>query len=82
MNGKEHDGLPLPSDFPVGSPRSRAAARALAECKISTSIRVKIVHIGHSCSDGLPAMQRIQSDDSVIEIIHVAGDEIRDHRIL
>ena len=75
MNGNADDDLPRPADFPVGSPRSRAAARALAECKISTSIRVKIIHIGHRGSDGLPPMQRIQSDDSVVEIVHVTGDE-------
>jgi hypothetical protein len=75
MNGKMDDGVPRPSDFPVGSPRSRAAARALAERKILAFIRVKIIHIGRSGSEGLPPMQRIQSDGSVTEIVHVAGDE-------
>lgn len=75
MNGDMDGGLPRPSDFPVGSPRSRAAARALAESKISASIRVKIIHIGHGSSDDLPPVQRIQSDNSVIEIVHMASDE-------
>ena len=74
MNGKMDDGVPRPSDFPVGSPRSRAAARTMAERKIRAFIRVKIIHIGRSGSEGLPPMQRIQSEDSVTEIVHVAGD--------
>ena len=75
MNSNLSDGLPRPSDFPVGSPESRAAARAMAERKIKTRIRVKIIHVGHSGSDGLPPIQRIQSDDSVTEIVHLAGDQ-------
>jgi hypothetical protein len=75
MNGTTDDALPRPSDFPMGSPRSRAAARALLESKISASIRVRIIHIGRGGSDGLPPMQRIRSDDCVTEIVHVAGDE-------
>lgn len=75
MNGKADGGLPRPSDFPIGSARSRGAARALAESRIKSFITVKIVHIARSGSDGLPRMQRIQSSDSVVEIRHVAGDE-------
>ncbi len=75
MNGTIRDGFPRPSDFPVGSPRSRAAARAIVGPKIRATIRLKIIHIGHNGSDGLPPMQRIESDDSVTEIVHVAGDE-------
>jgi hypothetical protein len=75
MNGKTNDGLPRPSDFQLGSSRSRAAARALAETRIKWFITVKIIHIARSDSDGLPPMQRIQSSDSVVEILHIAGDE-------
>ena len=75
MDGKVGDALLRPSDFPVGSPRFRAAARALVEQRVRSFIRVKIIHIGRSGSEGLPPMQRIQSDDSVTEIVHVAGDE-------
>lgn len=75
MNGKTDDGLPRPSDFPVGSPRSRAAARSMAERSITSLICVEIVHIGRRSSDGLPPMQRIPSSDSIVEILYVAGDE-------
>lgn len=75
MNGLEDDAFPRPSDFSVGSPRSRAAARALAESRIKSLIQVKIIHIGHGGSDSLPPVRRIRSDDSVTEIVHVAGDE-------
>jgi hypothetical protein len=75
MNGKLDDGLPRPLDFPVGSPQSRAAARVLAESRTKSFLQVKIVHIGRTDSDRFPPMQRIKSVDSVIEILHVAGDE-------
>lgn len=75
MNSNLTDGLPRPSDFPVGSPESRAAARAMAERKIKSFIRVKIIHVGRRGSDGLPPMQRMRSIDCVTEIVHVAGDE-------
>jgi len=75
MNRKVDDGLPRPSDFPVGSPQSRAAARALAESRIKSFIQVKIIHIGRSGSDGLPSMRRIQSSDSVVEIVHIPSDK-------
>jgi hypothetical protein len=75
MNGKADDRLPSPSGFPLGSPRSRAAARALAGSRIKSFIQVEIIHIGRRDSDGLPSMRRIQSNDSVVEIRHVAGNE-------
>lgn len=75
MIGKGGGGVPRPSVFPVGSTQSRAAARALVERKIKSFILVKIIHIGRGDSDRLPLMQRIQSDDSVTEIVHVAGEE-------
>lgn len=68
-------GLPRPSDFPVGSPESRAAARAMAERRIKSFIRVKIVYVGLRGSEGLPPPERIESEDSVTEIVHVAGSE-------
>ena len=74
MNGKTDDGLPRPSDFQLGSARSRAAARALAEARIKSYIQVTIIHIGRGGSDGLPPMQRVESNDSVVEIRHVASD--------
>lgn len=75
MNGTVGDVLPRPSDFPIGSPRSRAAARAMAERKISSFIRVEIVHVGRSRNDGLPPMQRIKSDDCVVEFVHTGGED-------
>ena len=75
MNRKADDGLPRPSDFPVGSPQSRAAARALAEHRIRSFIRVKIIHVGRRGSEGLPPMQRMQSGDDIVEIEHVGCNE-------
>jgi hypothetical protein len=75
MNEAINRGLPRPSDFPVGSPESRAAARAMAEHKIKSFIRVKIVYVGLQGSEGLPPPERIESEDSVTEIVHVAGSE-------
>jgi hypothetical protein len=69
------NGLPRPSDFPVGSPVSRAAARAMAERRIKSFLRVKIVYVGLRGSEGLPPPERIESEDSVTEIVHVAGSE-------
>jgi len=68
-------GLPRPSDYSMGSPESRAAARAMAERRIKSFIRVKIICIGLRGSEGLPPPQRIESEDSVTEIVHVAGSE-------
>jgi hypothetical protein len=68
-------GLPRPSDFPVGSPESRAAARAMAERRIKSSIRVKIVYVGRRGGEGLSPPERIESEDSITEIVHVAGSE-------
>lgn len=69
------NGLPRPSDYPMGSPESRAAARAMAQDRIKTFIRVRIIHIGREGSDGLPSPYRIQSEDCIVELIHVGGDD-------
>ena len=69
------DGLPRPSHYPIGSPESRAAARAMAERRIKSFLRVKIVCVGLRGSEGLPPPERIESEDSVTEIVHVAGSE-------
>jgi len=68
-------GLPRPSHYPIGSPESRAAARAMAERRIKSFLRVKIVYVGLRGSQGLPPPERIESEDSVTEIVHVAGSE-------
>lgn len=75
MNGELDSGLPRPSDFAIGSSRSRAAARALAGSRIKSLMQVAIIHIARASSDGLPPMQRIQSTDCVVEVRHIAGDE-------
>ena len=67
--------LPRPSNFPVGSPESRAAARAMAEWRIKGFIRVKVVYVGLRGGEGLPPPERIESEDSVTEIVHLAGSE-------
>ncbi len=69
------DGFQRPSDFRLGSTESRAAARAMAERRIKTYIRVKIIHIGERGSDILGVPYRIQSEDCIIEFVHVGGDE-------
>jgi hypothetical protein len=75
MNDAINGGLLRPSDFPVGSPESRAAARAMAERRIKSFIRIKIVYVGLRGSEALPPPERIESEDSVTEIVHLAGSE-------
>jgi hypothetical protein len=75
MSGDIREGLQRPSDFRLGTTESRAAARAMAERRIKTFIRVKIIHIGERGSDSLPLPYRIQSEDCNIEFVHVGGDE-------
>jgi hypothetical protein len=69
---------PKPGDFPICSPESRAAARAMlerAERAPGTVLRLVIVHIGHDGTDSLPAPQRIKWAGGVTEILHEAGAE-------
>ncbi len=62
-----------PADFAVGSVESRAAARAMAEREPSTVIRVRIVHIGRTDSEGLPPPKRVLWEGGATDIVHVAG---------
>lgn len=67
-----------PGDFPICSPESRAAARAMlerAEREPGTVLRVVIVHIGHDGTEPLPAPHRIKWVGGVTEIVHKAGAE-------
>jgi hypothetical protein len=75
MNEAITGGLPRPPDFRVGSPESRAAARARAARRIRSFIQVRIIYVGLRGSEGLPPPERIESEDSVTEIVHVAGSE-------
>ena len=59
----------------MGSLESRAAARAMAERKESAVFRIRIVHIGHRGSEGLPPPMRVPYDGGCFEIVHVAGEE-------
>jgi hypothetical protein len=70
------NGLPFPSDYPMGSPESRAAARAMAERKIRTRITVRIVHVGQSLIGDLATPYRIDSEDSVVEFVHTGGNNL------
>lgn len=67
---------PKPGDFPICSPESRAAARAMlerAEHAPGAALRLVIVHIGHDGTESLPAPQRIKWIGGVTEIVHKAG---------
>jgi len=63
------DSTPRPGDFPIGSPESRAAVRAMLKRTPSTTIRATIVHIGQDGSK-LPAPERIKWPGGVTEIRH------------
>ena len=75
MNEAINGGLPRLSDFPVGSPESRASARAMAARKIKTRILVRIIHVGKSVSDVLGLPYRVESEASVVEFVHVGGSD-------
>ena len=75
MNGKTDDGSLRPSDFLLGSLRSRAAARASVEHRIRSFIRLKIIHVGCSGSKKFRPMQRLRSGDDILEIVHVGCNE-------
>jgi hypothetical protein len=65
--------IPKPGNFPICSPESRAAARAMlerAEREPGTVLRLVIVHIGHDERDPLPAPERIKWAGGVTEIVH------------
>lgn len=76
MKGPERINIPKPGDFPICSPESRAAARAMlerAEREPGTVLRLVIVHIGHDGTEPLPAPRRIKWPGGVTEILHEAG---------
>ena len=66
MNGTVCDGLLRPSDLSIGSPESRAAARAMAERTINWLIQIVIVCIGHQGSEVLPPPTRTVTNDSAL----------------
>lgn len=64
-----------PSDFPLGSLASRAAARAeieRSEREPAEVISVRIIHIGHDGKQPLPLPQRRSWERRVTEITHAA----------
>jgi hypothetical protein len=69
--------LPKPSDFPIGSSESRAAARILlnrSEWDPGMVITLRIVCIAYDGKEPLPPPQRILWEGGRTEIIHVGGD--------
>jgi hypothetical protein len=66
-----------PGDFPLGSPESRAMARAQlerAEREPRQVLRIRIIHVGLDSKEPLPQPQTVPWQGGVTEIIHVAGD--------
>ncbi len=65
-----------PGDFPLGSPKSRAVARAQlarAEREPRQVLRVQVIHIGLDNKEPLPQSQTIPWQGGTTEIIHIAG---------
>jgi hypothetical protein len=65
-----------PGYFPVGSPESRAMARAQLECaerEPRQVLRIRVIHIGLDSKEPLPQSQKFRWQGGVTEIIHVAG---------
>jgi hypothetical protein len=72
------NGLPKPAEFPIGSPESRAAARAQlerAKREPGEVIRVRIIEVGYDGKTPLPPPQRFPWEGGVTEMIWVAGEE-------
>jgi hypothetical protein len=75
--GRADHMIEKPDSYMLGSLESRTAARTMLE-RIRTNqkknaILVRIEHIGHDGKEPLPPAQRIQGNNGVTEIIHVAG---------
>lgn len=66
---------PRPGDFPLGSVKSRVAARALAGSKTTAKEvhRLVITHIGVSPSDLHPST-RTECENCIVETIHKNSD--------
>jgi hypothetical protein len=65
-----------PGHFPLGSPESRAMARAQlerAEREPAQVLRVRVIHVGLDRNEPLRQPQRFPWQGGVTEIIHVAG---------
>jgi hypothetical protein len=62
-----------PSDFPVGSVESRAAARAVSSGQERVQLRVIVEYIPYPADQPLFAPTRYSGDDGMIEIAYVAG---------
>jgi hypothetical protein len=68
-----------PAHFPLGSPESRAMARAQlepAEREPTQVLRIRVIHVGLDSKEPLPQPQRIPWQGGVTEIIHVAGSDL------
>jgi hypothetical protein len=64
-----------PGDFPLGSPESRAMARAQlerSERKPGQVLRIRVIHIGVDSIEPLPQAQTYPWQGGVTEIIHTA----------
>lgn len=67
-----------PGYFPLGSPESRAMARAQlerAEREPTQVLRIRVIHVGLDSKELLPRPQRLPWQGGVTEIIHVAGSD-------
>lgn len=61
-NSEPHNG-PRPEDFPLGSPQSRAAARALLETRKSgPKIILRVSRIGGTPDELLPTYEELQRE--------------------